>query len=622
MFDIFPKDDREQSLRIKRFFIAFASYVIFCCLVILSFLLGLPSVPLYVLVGSQSGILLCNLLIYVMFRTGFNKRFKDPSLTLLQILVATFWAMEVLYYAESTRGVAILLYLVIFIFGLFKLNVRQFLFLSFFTIAGYAAVILMLYKNHPESINMKNEILDLVALAIVLPWFSLVGGYITRLKSKISDAFYKIKESESKFSTIFDSASDGIILLNISNGKFSDANEKMYHMLGYSKEELIELCLSDLHPQESVPFVMDQFEKLIKKELDIAKNIPVIKKNKIVFFADISGSMITMGEKEYAIGMFRDVTERKIMEEKLRLEEQRFRNFVEHSSDIIALVNLKGVITYVNPAIEYVLGFKPEERIGAKGFELVHADDIPFLTESFFSLVKNPNAPPVHGEMHLRHKNGTYRTLEAVGSNLVKDNVVEAIIINYRDITERKLAEEALQKSEQRYLELSIIDDLTQLYNSRHFYVQLEKEMERSTRYEQPLTLLLLDLDKFKVFNDTYGHVEGDYVLSRLGQVIKRCLRDPDSAYRYGGEEFTIILPMTTSNEGIITAQRIQNEFRKEAFSPAPGKEVFVTMSVGISQYKSEEDMKEFVHRVDQLMYQAKKNGRDRIYSESLLNNL
>jgi diguanylate cyclase (GGDEF)-like protein/PAS domain S-box-containing protein len=181
------------------------------------------------------------------------------------------------------------------------------------------------------------------------------------------------------------------------------------------------------------------------------------------------------------------------------------------------------------------------------------------------------------------------------------------------DITAHKQAEEALHESEQRYLELSIIDDLTQLYNSRHFYTQLENEIERSNRYEQPLTLLMMDLDNFKTFNDAYGHVEGDYVLSRLGQVIKRCLRETDSAYRYGGEEFTIMLPMTTSEEGIVTAKRIQTELRKEAFSPVLGQEVYLTISIGLAQYKPKEEMKAFVQRVDQLMYKGKKNGRGKI---------
>jgi len=120
--------------------------------------------------------------------------------------------------------------------------------------------------------------------------------------------------------------------------------------------------------------------------------------------------------------------------------------------------------------------------------------------------------------------------------------------------------------------ELSIIDDLTQLYNSRHFHQQL-KNGDRSGRpLRTALTLLLLDLDDFKQFNDAYGHIEGDRVLSRLGQVVKRCLRQTDSAYRYGGEEFTIMLPMTTSKDGAVTAERIRAELKEEIFSPVSGK--------------------------------------------------
>ena len=221
-------------------------------------------------------------------------------------------------------------------------------------------------------------------------------------------------------------------------------------------------------------------------------------------------------------------------------------------------------------------------------------------------------------QLEMTRKDGTTVWVETKAS-IVRDENQRAVGIMgvTRDITERKQAEDTLRKSEQIYRELSIIDDLTQLYNSRHFYAQLEREIERVNRYEQPLTLLLLDLDKFKEFNDTYGHVEGDYVLSRLGQVVKRCLRETDSAYRYGGEEFTIILPMTTNEEGMVTAQRIQTELRKESFSPALDQKVYMTVSIGLTQYKPKEEMKTFVQRVDQLMYQAKKNGRDRICPES-----
>jgi diguanylate cyclase (GGDEF)-like protein/PAS domain S-box-containing protein len=195
--------------------------------------------------------------------------------------------------------------------------------------------------------------------------------------------------------------------------------------------------------------------------------------------------------------------------------------------------------------------------------------------------------------------------------------LLNAIAERLGHITERMRTEEALRGSENRYRELSILDGLTQLCNSRHFYHQLKMEIDRANRYRQPLTLLLLDIDNFKAFNDTYGHVEGDQVLQRLGQVFKRCLRQTDSAYRYGGEEFAVLMPTTTNDEGFVTAERIRKECKKENFSPAPAKDVRLTVSIGLAQYQPREDIKDFVHRVDQRMYKAKSYGKDRVCSES-----
>jgi diguanylate cyclase (GGDEF)-like protein/PAS domain S-box-containing protein len=161
------------------------------------------------------------------------------------------------------------------------------------------------------------------------------------------------------------------------------------------------------------------------------------------------------GDVEKLMGITEDITERKCMDDKLRFEEQRFRAFVEHASDMIVLVSPEGVILYVNPAIETILGFKPEERIGANGIEIVHPDDIKALADVFNALSRDTNSPVMNAELRLRHKDGSWRTLDAAGSNLVKNNVVEAIIINYRDITERKKAEDALRKSEEKFKQLA-----------------------------------------------------------------------------------------------------------------------------------------------------------------------
>jgi diguanylate cyclase (GGDEF)-like protein/PAS domain S-box-containing protein len=309
---------------------------------------------------------------------------------------------------------------------------------------------------------------------------------------------------------------------------------------------------------------------------------------------------------------------RKKAEDELHESEELFRNYMENAPDGVYMSDLKGTFLYGNRKSEEIIGYKREELIGKNFLELN------LLTEKSLNKAVQLLQANIEGkstgpdEIELINKEGLLKPVE-INTSVVQ-RMGETIILAFvRDITERKQAEVKLRESEHKYQELSIIDDLTQLHNSRHFHAQLEKETDRSNRYEQPLTLLLLDLDNFKIFNDTYGHIEGDNVLSRFGQVVKRCLRETDSAYRYGGEEFTIILPMTTSEEGIITAKRIQTELKKEAFSPVLGQEVYITMSIGLAQYMPNEEMKAFVHRVDQFMYQAKKNGRDRIYFESQL---
>lgn len=181
-----------------------------------------------------------------------------------------------------------------------------------------------------------------------------------------------------------------------------------------------------------------------------------------------------------------------------------------------------------------------------------------------------------------------------------------------RVLRERRLNAERLSMLK-RLKELSITDGLTKLFNSRHFYNQIKNETDRSARYKHPLSLLLIDIDHFKEYNDTYGHLEGDKVLVRLGQVIKLLLRKMDSAYRYGGEEFTVILPETEIEEAETVAQRIRKAVKKIAFSAEPKSKVSITVSIGMTQYQLQEDVKAFVKRADKALYNSKSNGRDQV---------
>jgi diguanylate cyclase (GGDEF)-like protein len=175
---------------------------------------------------------------------------------------------------------------------------------------------------------------------------------------------------------------------------------------------------------------------------------------------------------------------------------------------------------------------------------------------------------------------------------------------------QRVLRERSMREKLER---LAITDDLTTLFNARHFYKRLTTEIARANRYEHPLALLMLDIDYFKAYNDKYGHLEGNTVLSRLGKIIRNGLRRLDSAYRYGGEEFTVILPETDGANAHHVARRLSEAVRGEVFFPADRKGVNVTVSIGIAQYAIGEEMEAFIKRADMAMYESKKHGRNRI---------
>jgi diguanylate cyclase (GGDEF)-like protein/PAS domain S-box-containing protein len=438
---------------------------------------------------------------------------------------------------------------------------------------------------------------------------------LEQAESKRKQTEEALRESEAKFRTIFDSASDGILIADAITKKFLQGNETICSMLGYTKEEIENLTIKDIHPPNEISHILHEFEKLIKGEKALAIDLPVVRKDGSTFFTDIGSTSTTIKGRHHLVGIFRNITERKQVAEALRESEERYRTLVENASDIVFRTDENGYFTFINPAALRITGYEKGEILGKHYKMFIRPDMFKEAITAFTNqLIKK--IPNTYSEYPIIVKDGREKWLGQNTQLIFAGDKVVAFQAVARDITERKRIGEALQDSENRYRALSIVDDLTQLYNSRHFYHQLKMEIRRADRYGQPLTLLLLDLDDFKAFNDDYGHIEGDQVLRRLGQVIKRCLRQTDSAYRYGGEEFTILLPMTTSADGAITAERIRTEFKEEHFAPTHGQDVPVTVSIGLAQHKPQEDMKVFVHRVDQFMYQGKKNGKDRVCSE------
>jgi len=163
------------------------------------------------------------------------------------------------------------------------------------------------------------------------------------------------------------------------------------------------------------------------------------------------------------------------------------------------------------------------------------------------------------------------------------------------------------EKLEEEVKRLSITDDLTNLYNYRHFYKTLEVEVARLKRQKTALSLLMCDLDNLKRYNDLYGHLEGDKVLRKIGEIISRLVRsNVDTGYRYGGDEFTVLLIGASLDQALPIAERIRHSIEEAGFRN-------ITVSIGATEFQPEFDVEAFVKSADDALYMAKQLGRNRV---------
>jgi diguanylate cyclase (GGDEF)-like protein len=171
----------------------------------------------------------------------------------------------------------------------------------------------------------------------------------------------------------------------------------------------------------------------------------------------------------------------------------------------------------------------------------------------------------------------------------------------------------------QRIHELTITDDCTSLYNARHLNFMLDTEIYRSHRYAFEFSLIFIDLDHFKMVNDTYGHLMGSKLLAEIGEAIKDKCRLIDLAFRYGGDEFVVLLPQTSKENALGVARRLHKLIREAVWLKEPGLNVHVTASVGVASYPSDSRTKaELLHLADEAMYLVKNSTRDSVAAASL----
>jgi diguanylate cyclase (GGDEF)-like protein/PAS domain S-box-containing protein len=303
-------------------------------------------------------------------------------------------------------------------------------------------------------------------------------------------------------------------------------------------------------------------------------------------------------------GVAHDVTERKLAEEAVLANERRFRSLVQNVSDLIVVVTPDGQMRYASPSIERLLGWRADEYQDVQG-ERIHPDDLARLRKAFTEAVPPGPSTPVT-TCRTRHKDGSWHWLEYSVSDLRADPSVDGYVVVARDVTERKQAEEQL-------VHQALHDALTGLPNRALFLDRLGLALSRLERRPGLAAVFFLDLDYFKVVNDSLGHTAGDQVLTDVAGRLQQSLRDGDTAARLGGDEFAVLCDdLVDEDEAVHIAERLGDAIGSQPVHLA-GRELVVTVSIGVAFASSPSQRSESLLRdADAAMYRAKERGRAR----------
>ena len=413
-----------------------------------------------------------------------------------------------------------------------------------------------------------------------------------------------LRESEERYRLLVERMREGLAQAD-NDGVLHFVNDRFCEMVGYTRDELIgrqgDILLA--YPEDIA--LMREKIRLRMKHIADQYEVRIRRKDGTIVWLEIGGAPVVdaAGNVVGSIGVHNDVTERRMAEEALRESEARYRLMAENSTDMISRTSTRGILLYASDASRRLLGYEPSELVGHSFFDFVFdadRDEVRHLS----SLIHESG--PTTFAYRVEKKDGSLVWFETT-SRSVRDvftGKVREIVGVSRDVTERKRVEEQIEYQ-------AYHDALTGLPNRRLFRDRLTVALAHARRMKHPLAVMFLDLDRFKVVNDTLGHSTGDELLKAVGARLQVSLREEDSIARMGGDEFTILLADLKSTD---TAAKIAQKVLDTVAMPLQidGTELFVTTSIGIALFPSDGDTAEtLLANADHAMYRAKDAGRN-----------
>lgn len=398
--------------------------------------------------------------------------------------------------------------------------------------------------------------------------------------------------SESKFyQYIYENASEEIYIFDFDNNEIISVNYSACENLKYSKTELNGSLIFNIMP-ELEHEIKSMFKNLKEGKTEIKFNQKNKRKDSTLYFTENKMSLTLYKSKSIGVIVSTDVTEKKRLEKEKEENQKRLNAMIEGVPNPALLVSKDNIIMNQNKAAEINFEFEIRMTFDSSILE-EQTTSKKDLSDEKTNTQQNIHEKEVHNNSEEIFYKNKYWNLHII--KLGEDNLYYFV-----DITEYK-------EMENKLFEMAIKDELTGTFNRRYFMNKLKEEIERSKRTGRAFSIIMLDLDDFKLINDEYGHCIGDVVLKSVVNSINERLRKIDILARWGGEEFMIILPETNIDKAKFVANSILEKLSNIKIGNIPK----VTASIGISEYDLSEDFKTLIKRADDRMYEAKRSGKN-----------
>jgi diguanylate cyclase (GGDEF)-like protein/PAS domain S-box-containing protein len=417
-----------------------------------------------------------------------------------------------------------------------------------------------------------------------------------------------LKKSEERYALTLAAVNNGLWDWHIPSGN-AFFSVLYYAILGY-KDKAFPATYDSwrllVHPED-----IDRVESELRKSVESSEGFAIDLRMKMESgewrWVSTRGKAVEKDAEGRAlrmVGTLTDITERKQAEDQLR----QLSRAVEQNPSSIIITDMEGKIEYVNPKFTELTGYTLEEIHKQNPRILQSGKTPPEVYKDLWQ--KLLSGKEWRGEFLNRKKNGElyweFASISALTNS--KGNITHFIAVK-EDITARKEADEKIQRLNTELEELAMTDYLTNLYNRRYFMQRGTEEFKRAQRSNQPLSLLMMDINEFKSVNDNYGHEAGDAAIKQVAAVLKSNLREIDILGRIGGDEFAVLLPNTLLQDAVLSAERIRRALADQSVQVS-GEALTFTVSIGVAVYRNEmESIDDMLRNADAAMYQAKRNG-------------